>query len=575
MAAVDDVNVSMVESYRWNGAGEEPQESRPNELQVPLTDAGDAPPDPLIRLISEDAEPETDRELLKRLALVALPAYPMAMVQRCVGLCSSALIGHYGTTNELAAVGLANVITNVTGYSWLYGLSSAISTLSGQDWGAKNFHSIGITMQRGFVILLCTAIIPLICIWLSAKPLLIACGQNPEIAELVGMYSHIRLPGLFFLTGNCVLTRTLCAMSNVKVNLTMAVVTAVVNVTLSFSLIPQLGFIGAPITATLCDGIEFVGICILSFRDENFRKCWSGFSREAWRHWGAFLRISCPSLFLFGIEVWTWDLQNFLAGFVSPLAQATQAVAPSIGDLQYSVGQALGMAGGIVVANLLGEGKEKAARRGAWLVMMLCFGCMAFQGAIFFVLRTHLANLFTSKVEVVESITELLPLVLVFSFLDGHQSVLTGILQGAGRQYVGAPLIFVCYWLIGVPTGIVLSMGVFGPRWGLKGLWVGMLVAVILHNLSFASVVLSFNWKKITIEVQRRTKAAESESVRETSMAGGAVFPDLREGDVMPMPLDDAVDSVEDAAAEGDQVASHPQDQAMPIIRMLSDPRKH
>lgn len=467
----------------------------------------------------DDSPPLRDKELLHRLAVVALPAYPMALVSRCVGLLSSALVGHWGDTTALAAVGLSNVITNITGYSWLFGLSAAISTLSSQDWGAKKYHAIGVTLQRSYLILLCFANAPLLLIWLSAQRVLEAAGQPSDVAQLVGLYTSIRAPGIFFVSANVVLSRTLSSMSNMRINLIMSGVTACLNITLSIVLIPRFGFIGAPITATLCDMVETIGILLLALRDKDFRKCWPGFTRAAWKEWRPFLRISCPALALLGIEWWTWDLQSFLAGLISPIAQATQAVAPSITDLQYATGQSLGTAANTVIGNLLGEGKVREARRSAWLVMLLCLFLMSFQGTLFLVLRKSVAHIFTSNPAILDQIAALLPLTLAFSFVDSHQAALTGIIQATGRQYLAAPLVFVCYWVVGVPLGLVLALGVFGgPRWGLQGLWTGMLLAVAGHFISFAIVVGCLDWRKVTLEVHKRTREDQGGLAADTNL---------------------------------------------------------
>jgi len=300
----------------------------------------------------------------------------------------------------------------------------------------------------------------------------------------------------------------------------MSIVAACLNITLSIVLIPRFGFIGAPITATLCDMVETVGILLLALRDKDFQKCWPGFTRAAWKDWRPFLRISCPALALMGIEWWTWDLQSFLAGLISPLAQATQAVAPSITDLQYATGQSLGTAANTVIGNFLGEGRMREARRSAWLVMLLCLLLMAVQGTLFLILRTHVAHIFTSDSEILDEIAALLPLTLAFSFLDSHQAALTGIIQATGRQYLAAPLVFVCYWIVGVPLGLSLALGAFGgTRWGLNGLWTGMLLAVIGHTISFAVVVGCLDWRKVTIEVQERTRGEQGGLRTDTSLS--------------------------------------------------------
>lgn len=152
--------------------------------------------------------PETsalsDRVLLRRLAVVGLPFFPTAVGARLLGLFGAALVGHLDDTAALAAVGLSSVITNITGFSWLSGLSSGISTLSSQAWGAQAYHSVGVELQRGFLIILCFADVPLIVFWLSSEWLLVALGQPPDVARLVGLYTRIRIPGIFCETLNTV-----------------------------------------------------------------------------------------------------------------------------------------------------------------------------------------------------------------------------------------------------------------------------------------------------------------------------------------------------------------------------------
>lgn len=465
----------------------------------------------------------SDGELLRRIAVVALPAYPMAAIGRCVGLTSSALIGRLGSTEALAAVGLSSVITNITGYSWLWGLSAAVSTLSAQSWGARSYHAVGVTMQRGFLVLLCFAAAPLVALWLASEHILVATGQDLEVARLVGLYTRIRAPGILFECANAVVSRTLGSMSILKLNIVVSAVVMATNVGLSFLLIPRIGFVGAPLTVLLCDVLQATLLCTLAWRNPDFRRCWPGLTRKAFKEWWPFLKISCPSLLLLGIEWWTWDLQSFLAGLISPLAQATQAVTPQITDLQYSAGQALNTAATTVVGNLLGEGRRAAARRTAGLVMKAVFVVMALQALLFIALQSHLPYLFTKDEAIIANIRQLLPKTLAFSFLDGQQCALCGILCGVGRQALAAPLIFACYWLVGVPLGVALAFGALGgEKQGLSGLWTGMLVAVVLHVVSFGVAVLRLNWPRIAREVRERTEREHLAEAATGGAAGGA-----------------------------------------------------
>lgn len=441
---------------------------------------------------------------------MGLPAFPTAFGSRTLGLIGACLVGHLNDVNALAAMGLSNTVCNITGFSCLSGLASAISTISSQAWGAQAYRTVGLELQRGALILLCLCDLPLAIIWLSAEPLLVATGQSPDVAELVGLYARIRLPGLLFETLSQVMIRTLSATGNTWIPFLGTIVSACANVAGSVLLIPHVGFVGAPIMATASDFVQLIVVCILAWRQPEFRRCWHGFTWEAWTNWGPFLKLAFPSCALQCVEWWSWDVLSFISGLISELAQATQAVAPGIADLQYSVGQAMSTASTTVIGNLLGENRPWEARRSAVLstCVLICFTVV--QAMLFVALRSKLPMLFTSHSDVIQSIFEILPLCLAFSFFDSNQAGLSGILSGAGKQGIAAPLIFVCYWLIGVPLGCMLAFGAFGMQaQGLAGIWIGMLVAVLCHNVSFVVLIWRLDWVQIAARVSSQMHAAE------------------------------------------------------------------
>ena len=57
-----------------------------------------------------------------------------------------------------------------------------------------------------------------------------------------------------------------------------------------------------------------------------------------------------------------------------------------------------------------------------------------------------------------------------------------GVLRGSGRQYIGAIMNFVGYYIIGLPLGITLAIKV---KWGVVGLWIGMAAGNIVHVSHF------------------------------------------------------------------------------------------
>ena len=79
---------------------------------------------------------------------------------------------------ELASASLATMFANVTGFTLVSGLSSALETLCSQAiTGASDKKVAGIILQRG-IILNTIMVIPLTSLWIFSEDILLALGQS-------------------------------------------------------------------------------------------------------------------------------------------------------------------------------------------------------------------------------------------------------------------------------------------------------------------------------------------------------------------------------------------------------------
>jgi MATE family multidrug resistance protein len=77
-----------------------------------------------------------------------------------------------------------------------------------------------------------------------------------------------------------------------------------------------------------------------------------------------------------------------------------------------------------------------------------------------------------------------------FQFFDGIQITATGALRGAGNTSAPFYTQLICFWVVGMPLGILLG---FHFRLGAVGLWWGLLIA-----LTGAALVLLAVWRRTT-----------------------------------------------------------------------------
>ncbi|MBD4018500.1 hypothetical protein GUI04_05595, partial [Xanthomonas citri pv. citri] len=81
-----------------------------------------------------------------------------------------AFAGHLGDL-ELAAISIATSVIVGFDFGLLLGMASALETLCGQAYGAKNYRMLGVYLQRSWIVLFlcCLLLLPL---YIFASPVL-------------------------------------------------------------------------------------------------------------------------------------------------------------------------------------------------------------------------------------------------------------------------------------------------------------------------------------------------------------------------------------------------------------------
>ncbi|KAK1326850.1 MATE efflux family protein LAL5 [Acorus calamus] len=94
---------------------------------------------------------------VKRQLYLAGPLIAVSVLQYSLQVISLMFVGHLGKLS-LSGASMATSSASVTGFSLLLGMGSALDTLCGQAYGAKQYHMLCIQMQRAmFVLLLCSS----------------------------------------------------------------------------------------------------------------------------------------------------------------------------------------------------------------------------------------------------------------------------------------------------------------------------------------------------------------------------------------------------------------------------------
>lgn len=448
----------------------------------------------------------------------------------------------------MAAIGLANVLCNITGRTLLWGLGAAFDTYASQAWGANEPRLVGLYAQRVLLLLTVVVNLPMAALWLNADPLLRALGQADDVSAKVGAFARIRLPGQFAAAIVCVLMKVLISIGETRPLVIANTLCAVVSLALMLGLIwgMGLGVIGAAIALTANDLLMAATLLIAAVCNANCRKCWGGWSGECCRGWPEYLRLAFPSLLMVVCEEWSWDVVTFLAGLCTSAdggvhvpkrrLLAAQGWLASILNMSYSLSGPIGRGTGTLIGNALGGGQparaQRAASVGVGLTALIMFGVagglLASRGWWSFVIpddgegaAAESGSGSAAGTPTIAGIMgQLLPYNAVFVWADGLQMALTGAITGAGAQGATTPVLVISYWLLGLPLGCVWAFA--RPRLGLLGIWLGMLVAVYLHMGVYCFICFGGGCIPCAIRWEAAAQEAEERTARDAGASGGS-----------------------------------------------------
>ncbi|KAK1316545.1 Protein TRANSPARENT TESTA 12 [Acorus calamus] len=288
-------------------------------------------------------------------------------------------MGHLGEV-ELAAFALVLTLILHFANGILLGMASATETLCGQAraFGARQYHMMGIYLQRSWLVLIPTATL-LLPIFVFAGRIMSLLGQSEE------MYLQAQLR-------NQIIAWLPCA-------------TFVVHFALSWAFVVKLGWgvSGAMGAMAISNWLPIVGEFVLNIN--------------------------------------AWELMLSL-GFL--------------------------VAASVRVSNELGRGSAEGAKFAIKVILSnsMVLGVIIF--TLFLVFGKIMPYAFTRSVEVA--------------------NMVTGIAIGAGWQGVVAYVNIGCYYVIGVPLGILLG---YLTNLQIKGIWMGMMCGIGAQTL----VLLYLNWR--------------------------------------------------------------------------------
>ena len=315
--------------------------------------------------ISTESQKLWQSELRAMLAL----AWPLILSNLTMTLISATdvvLLGRLGA-RELAASALGlNLNMAMTLFS--LGLVYAASPMIASEIGARasSVRDVRRTFRQS-VWAIVTLVIPLSLILWFTEDIMLAFGQDPELAKGAGQFIHgyqwSMLPFLLFQA----MRSFLAALERPGWVLAVSVVGILLNALVSWSLIfgkfglPALGLFGAGLGTSIVWTVMAAALAAVIITDRQFRRyrLFGNFWRADWDRYRAVWRLGLPIAITLGFEAAVFAAAVWLMGLIDADSVAAHTIALQVASMTFMVPMGLAQAATVRIG--LGYGRKDAA----------------------------------------------------------------------------------------------------------------------------------------------------------------------------------------------------------------------
>lgn len=388
------------------------------------------------------------------------------------------LVASQLSTDELAGVSLGMTTANILGYAVFEGMATALDTLCSQAYGASAFTEVGMHTIR-FTIFIHLVAIPIGLLWFFSEDLLVLVNvPSLAVAANAGSflrYSLIGVPGYAsFEAGK----RFMQAQGNFAAGFYVLLICLPINAGLTWVLVytANMRVAGAALAASLTNNLRPLLLAAYSrFIDPESLKCWPSTKEIAasWKkQWKPLVGLAVPGVLMSICEWLSYEILTFCTAYVGTASLAAQTFLGTSSYLVFHIAFSASVACSTRIGQLIGAGRLSCI---AELVKWYGFAFLVIgfiDSALGIGIIVVMLKVLVHDVKVAELLKMTMPHFAMFVFFEATSNWPHGVVRGIGWQSIGAWVTLTVNYLYAVPLSIFLEL--YGPRIGIRGLWLGL-----------------------------------------------------------------------------------------------------
>lgn len=433
----------------------------------------------------------TQGSILSKMIKFMVPVFGALVLQAMYGAVDMWVVGRFGTTAGISAVSTGSSIINLVTFT-ICGLSMGITVLIGRYIGEGKNDRIG-KIIGGVIYFFAILSVILTIIMLVFADQLAVLMQAPKGAEgLTALYVRICGGGIVFIIAYNVISSIFRGMGNSRLPLLFVAIACGVNIAgdLLFVAVFHMNVAGAALATILAQAVSVILSLIIIKKQKlpfDFNKTDICFSEEVKR----FLTLGAPIALQ---ELLTNASFLALCAFVNKLemdASAGYGIAQKIVSFVMLVPSALMQSMASVVAQNVGAGKEKRARKSMLYGMAVGTAVGVIICLVSFFFGDILAGLFTKDKAVIVRAAEYLKgfspeaivTCILFSFIgyyNGHEKTVFVMAQGLAQTcLVRLPM---SYYMSIRENASLTEIGLAAPTATIFGITICSIYFLILNR---------------------------------------------------------------------------------------------
>ena len=405
------------------------------------------------------------------------------------GLADTIMVGQH-STDELAASSFVNNVLN-TFIIFGTGFSFALTPLVGENLARDKKYVVSAWLKNGIAanfILSIVLVAILTLLYFNIGYL----GQPEELMPLIRPYYIVSMVSVIFIMLANSFRQFVEGITDPSVSMWILLVGNLLNILGNYILIygklgcPEMGLIGAGYSTLFSRIFMFVMFVLVFLMRPSYKAYRKGFMRM-WVLPNRLMRVTklgVPIAFQQGLEAATFSLTAIMVGWLGSLELAAHQVVIAISTVSFTTYLGLGSATAIRTSYYKGAGDWTQVRKttvaGVHLGLVVSFlTCL-----ILYVLRNDISFVFSDDPKVSVIVVMLLPILMLYQFVDGAQIILANALRGLSDVKSIMWISFITNFLIAIPAGYILG---FPLGMGISGIWlaypIGFVFSVLLLGI--------------------------------------------------------------------------------------------